>query len=137
MIADQDIKSEIQSLWNGIHKMANVPRKYTVPLRGKTYSYPAAPKDFHNLPFLLAYSVLDSVLSELSQQGVFACGSWMLGKKMEASRSNLPWQDYVLIEKGREQRNALAHGSVLLSRDECLQYISAVERELIAWQVVV
>ncbi|MGY6274169.1 hypothetical protein [Methylomonas sp. MgM2] len=126
MIADQEIKNEFQSLWDEIRKMARIPDNYSIP--GINFIYPAAPNSFHNLPFLLAYSVLDGVLSEIIQQGVFTCRSWMLGKKMEASVTAISWQDYNLIAEGREKRNRLAHDSVLLSKVECLQYIHAIER---------
>lgn len=99
-------------------------------------AYSAAPKEFQNLPFLLAYTVVEAVLSELIQQGMFRCSTWKLGPRMEASRPVVPWQDYDEVNRGRLLRNALAHDAKLLSRVTCLQYIRAIERELVAWQML-
>ncbi len=55
---------------------------------------------------------------------------------MAASQNALPWQDYELINNGRDARNALAHQAKLLSKADCLRFIDAIESELKAWGVV-
>lgn len=93
------------------------------------------PNAFWNLPFLLAYTVLDETLSVLRDQGEFVCNSWMLGAKMDASKVYLPWQNYDLVFKGKEARNDLAHQALVLKKRECFIYIDAIEAELRAWGI--
>ncbi len=94
------------------------------------------PEDSYNLPFVLAYAVLDQVLNELRTQGAFTCKTRKLGDKMTASQNVLPWQDYDLVNNGRVARNDLAHEAQLLSKVDCLRFIDAIESELKTWGIV-
>ena len=85
---------------------------------------------------MLGSSVLDQVLSELCDQGEFSFNDRNLGPKMLASRSKLPWQDFDTVDDGRDKRNELAHEAQLLSKKDCLRYISSIESELTAWGVL-
>jgi hypothetical protein len=136
MIIDPDALQEIRASWAGVSKLARHPTNYSIPNPMVTMVVPAGPPQLPNLPFFLAYSVLDSVLSELRDQGHFACKSWMLKQKMLASKTGLIWQDYDTVDAGRERRNELAHEAKFLSRDECRLYIDAVGHELAAWGIV-
>lgn len=140
MITDTDIKQDIQMQWDTIRKMAYRPESVSAPYGSRmgivVVSTPTAPPDYLNLPFVLAYSVLDSVLNELVRQQVFMCKDWKLGTKMTASQVALHWQDYSLVKQGKKLRNDLAHGARLLDRAECLKYIRSIEAELIAWGVI-
>src|SRR5882672_6087283 len=93
-----------------------------------------SPEGFRNLGVVLAFSVLDQVLSEFIQQGLFSCKSTKFGARMDSSKSALQWQDYKLIDSGREKRNRLAHDGVLIDDAECLVFIEAIENELAAWK---
>ena len=137
MITDAQSLTEIRETWTGVHKLKAHDRFYPIlPGAGVINAASFMPEGFWNLPFLLAYSVLDDVLTVLRDQGVFQCESWMLGKKMEASRNHLPWQDYDLVVAGKDARNDLAHGAVMLPKKECFMYIDAIEVELGAWGVL-
>ena len=94
------------------------------------------PDDSYSLPFLLAVSALDQVLSELIAQGEFSCKSWMLGTKMTASRIHLPWQDYSIVDQAKDARNCLAHEGMLLCKADCIKYINAIEHELKSWCII-
>jgi hypothetical protein len=94
------------------------------------------PESFYNLPLVLAYAILDEVLSALIAQGVFACRDWKLGSKMVASKTKLAWQNYLLVDSGKTARNELAHRATLVERAHCLQFIEAIEVELRAWGVI-
>ena len=97
------------------------------------------PSESYNLPFVLAYAVLDQVLAELINQGTFQCAGkepLPLGTKMEASKNAVPWQDYDKIKNGKKDRNDLAHEAKLLNKDKCFEYIDAIETELKAWGVL-
>jgi hypothetical protein len=95
------------------------------------------PSESYNLPFVLAYAVLDQVLAELINEGTFQCaGRAQLGGRMEASKNVLPWQNYKHITNGRNDRNDLAHEAKLLDKNKCFEYIDAIETELKAWGVL-
>ena len=95
------------------------------------------PSEFYNLPLILAFGVLDEVLGELANQGVFSCRQGaLLGEKMTRSQSILPWVDYAAVERAKNLRNAVAHDGALLSKADCLGLIALVETELRAWQVL-
>lgn len=134
MIKNQSRKQEIKESWLGIRNLQkNLRRLYVA---NGSLHMDTAPDETYNLPFVLAYSVIDNVLSELKDQGDIVCNSWMLGAKMEASRNTLPWKDYDLIWAGKEQRNQLAHDSILIDKAECVKYIDAVENELNGWGIL-
>ena len=96
------------------------------------------PENFFNLPFMLAFAVLDQVLSNLIDQGTIQCPgrSPLLGQKMAASQGVLPWQNYAYVEAGKTARNALAHDAVLLGDADCRGFIEAIELELRAWRIL-
>jgi len=115
---------------------ASSHRQWLIPGDGVINETP--PEDFYNLPFLLAYAVLDQVLDELMDQGVFQCVQKrpFLGDKMVVSRNRLPWLDYDLVDLGRKARNDLAHEAKLLGKSQCFAFIDAIEAELKAWGIL-
>jgi hypothetical protein len=132
---DPRIKRDIEQPWKvvrflcrGSHRQAQLPGG---PFINET------PLDEHyNLPFVLAFAVLDQVLDELIAQGLFKPRGTLLGAKMDASRGALPWQGYDLVWDGKEKRNDLAHEAKLLKKADCLRYVDAIEAELRAWNVI-
>lgn len=134
MIRDQQKKSEIAQDWRAVRMLCRPGDTYMLPGYGVVAE--DIPEALYNLPFVLAYAVLDRVLNELRCQGEFSCKDWRLGPKMAASQKALPWQDYSIVNKGREARNYLAHEAKLLSKADCLRYIDAIESEIQAWNVV-
>ena len=135
MIRDQQTKSEIAQDWRVVRKLCESShRQWMIPGAGMINE--TRPEDSYNLPLILAYAVLDRVLRELRDQGAFTCKTWKLGEKMAASQNALPWQDYCLVDNGRDARNNLAHQAKLLSKADCLRFIDAIESELKAWGIV-
>jgi len=55
---------------------------------------------------------------------------------MKKSRSVLSWVDYDMVDEGREKRNNLAHKVSLVSKSDCLKYMSLVELELLSWGIL-
>jgi len=135
MINDPIAKNEILENWKGVNKLKN---SFHI-----VHLYPGAglignstPQEFYNLPFILAYTVLDGVLEQLKNEGVFSCNTWMLGVKMEKSRDKIPWNNYDLINSGKNARNDLAHKAITINKTDCLKYIEAIETELKAWGIL-
>jgi hypothetical protein len=95
------------------------------------------PEEIYNLPFVLAYAILDQVFDELMSQGTFPKPRGKsLAAKMEASYVRLPWVDYSAVEAGRVARNEVAHDAKLRSKTDCVRFIDNIERELKAWGIL-
>lgn len=136
MIQDPAARADIVQEWGAVKKLCSSDRAYMIPGAGFINTSP--PESFYNLPFLLAYATLDQVLSQMIEEGAIQCEKKrpMLGDKMAASITAIPWHRYEFVEAGRIARNALAHEAILLSKPDCLTYIDAVEKELTAWGVL-
>lgn len=137
MVQNEQAKAAFEEDWAGIQKL-RAYEHVSYQLDGVRISVGGAtPEAFWNLPLILAYSVLDGVLNNLRDQGVYKCKSWKLGDKMEASyRQHLPWQNYKLVSEGREERNRLAHEAMIVPKHKCFIYIDAIEKELTAWKIL-
>ncbi len=136
MISDPIALSERVAEWAAVRKLcANATRSFALP---GAFFTSTPPDGFFNLPFMLAFAVLDQVLSDLINQGTIpCCGSRaQLGQKMAASQAVLPWQNYLFVESGKMARNALAHDAVLLGDSDCHAFIDAIEVEFRAWRVL-
>lgn len=137
VIADNSKKNEIQKSWNTVEELRKFDSFVPIMPDGSALSASSLmPEPYWNFPFFLAYAVLDDTLEILQSEGVFNSGSWKLSLKMRASQSTLPWQDYQLVDAGREARNDLAHEAKFLSKKECFKYVRAVENELKAWNIL-
>ena len=119
----------MRKLCDGSHRQAMV---------GLMYINETPPESFYNLPLILAYGVLDQVLTELIDQGTIQCvgKKRFLGDKMMISRNSLPWQNYSIVDAGKTARNELAHDAKLLGKNDCFAFIDAIEVELKAWGVL-
>ncbi len=139
MIQDPQIRAEIILEWAAVKKLsAHRALQYQLP-GGPFFNEREPPDGFYNLPFFLAYAVLDNVLSELIEQGTINCTGkrpFPLGTKMAASKNVVPWLDYRYVEAGKTARNDLAHHAKLITKAECLAYVAAIEVELVAWKVL-
>ena len=137
MITDPKILASIRSQWRVVKRFSESSHaQYLSPCGA--YINETPPESFFNLPLILAFSVLDQVLKELIQQGSVPrpSGRGFLGEKMQTARSAIAWQNYDYIERGKVQRNAIAHDGNLLDRATCLAFINAIEIELCAWRVL-
>jgi hypothetical protein len=131
---DQD-RDEIRQCWLAVRKLCDGPRRVFF-MEGGGFVEPQPPDELYNLPFALAYAVLDQALNKCRDAGAFACKHWQLEKRMIASMASLPWQDYALVDAGRLARNKLAHEAALLTKADCRKYINGIEAELKAWGAI-
>jgi hypothetical protein len=90
----------------------------------------------NDLTLVFSYAVLQDILEQLEYEKHFKRKGPGLGGLMQASRLVLPWQDFALVDKGRDRRNAFAHDRTTVPVQECVGYIDAIERELRAWGIV-
>jgi hypothetical protein len=132
MILDQVILADLRHQWQSVMQLTHNSTRVYQSLEAGIMQEP--PPSFFNLPLVLAYAVLDQVLSELVEQRTIPRpAKRQLGARMTVSLSVLAWLDYALVDKGREARNALAHEAVLLSKPDCIRYVDAIGAELDGW----
>ena len=137
MIQDQSILQDVRAEWAFVRRAQNMMALgHNSSLVG---GFPTT-QDFKNATYslclLFAFSVLERVLAQLKNEGMFSCGSRQLGCLMAASRSNLAWVDYALVDQARVARNRVAHHYEWPDRIDCWKYLDAIEAELKAWQIV-
>ena len=136
MIADDKAKADIAERWETVRTFREMQnRTYISSIGGVTITESSLPDEFYNLPLVLAYTVFETALDALGRQGEFAWQSKMrLGPMMKAAKEgNICWENYVLVNKGRKRRNHLAHRAELIPKDDCFEYIGAIEAELRVW----
>ena len=134
MINDQTVRADIIQQWETVHTLSQ--RVHRTAMAG-TVMINETPLDEHfNLPFVLAFAVLDQALNELIAQRIFSCTRWELGAKMLASKGSVVWTNYSLVDQGKMARNKLAHEAKLISKADALRFIRAIEDELRAWRIL-
>jgi hypothetical protein len=132
MIRSDGFKKEIREQWQVIRKLCRQSHRQWMALGVMINETP--PEELYNLPLVLACSLLDETLGQMSDEGKFVlAGFTMLGSKMRASKDKIGWQNYSLVEHGVKARNRLAHEGELLSKENCFMFIRAIGSELIAW----
>lgn len=139
MIQDPSIKQEVQEEWDGVRSFqsriqAHLNISGGIGSTGATHQLRNIS---HNLTLLFAFSVLEKTLKQLRDEGVFQEKDNRLKKLMYSSKNRVPWQDFSLIDKAREDRNKVAHQQGILERAECWKYIDGIEKELVTWKVIV
>lgn len=133
------MKKEIQEDWDGVRKFqskiqAHLNASGGVIGGGATHQLRNIS---HNLTLLFAFSVLETVLKQLRDEGVFSEKSNGLKKLMYSSKKGLTWVDFKVADKARNERNKVAHQQETLERADCWKFIDAIEKELISWTIVV
>src|ERR1700722_18772101 len=102
MITDGTKRLEIAEQWSAVRSLCKDSHRQYIVAPG-VFVNETPPEEFYNLPFILAYAVLDHGLFVTSKMRP------MLGDKLSASRTRLPWVDYSQIEIGKNASNDLRH----------------------------
>jgi hypothetical protein len=89
-----------------------------------------------NLLLASAFSVLEEVLRQLRDEGKFSGKDNRPKPLMADSRGTLPWLEFALVDRGREDRNQSIHERRFLSHGLCRDYIAAIEREMHHWGIL-
>ena len=139
MIQDADELAEIQRNWAGVEALreqlqVSAFASAAIGIGGR-FPFGLA-NAAQNLPFMHAYAVLNDTLEQLAREMNFEYKGRSLGRLLEHSESTLPWQNFTLIDEGKEHRNGVAHHGKLLERSECWRYINAIKDELCAWGII-
>lgn len=137
MIQDQSVLQNVRAEWAFVRRAQNMMALgHNASIVG---GFPTT-EDFKNASYslclLFAFSVLERVLIQLRDEGMFNCTSGQVGTLMAASRSNLAWVNFALVDEAREARNKVAHHYRWPERRDCWRYLDAIEAELKAWQII-
>ena len=138
MIQDKAHRVNYQKEWNSVREFqnriqANLNASGMMFGTGTTHAI----RDIsHNLVFLFAFSVFEDVLKQLKAEKYFTADNEKLGHLMHKSKDCLPWQDFPVVDEARLKRNSIAHDQTILPRDDCWQYIDAIENELVQWGTI-
>jgi hypothetical protein len=90
-----------------------------------------------SLLLLFATSVLEDTLEKLCDQGVFAqTGLRGFERLMKASIGKLCWQNFGKIQEIKNRRNKVAHERAFPPSDKCAEYLNAIAKQLLAWDVL-
>lgn len=135
MIEDLQFRSDVTVKWNAIRSLCHDShRQYAA---GGAIINETRPAEAFNLPFLLAYALLDELLDQYgSENGIAFRRRAHLGEKMASLQTVLTWSEYAQIDEGMHRRNDLAHRAELLPKAECLRFIKAIDRQLSSWGMV-
>lgn len=137
MITDQSVLANLIAEWNFVRRSQKMVTTNTLGAFAQGAIQTSQFTDFcHNLVLIQAYSVLNDILLQFRDEGQFACKGRELGLLMNASKSVLPWCDFAVVAEGKDRRNDIAHRSAVIPRADCWKYMDAIERELLAWRVI-
>jgi hypothetical protein len=89
-----------------------------------------------SLLLLFAMSVLEDVLRQLRDEGVFNCSRNELKRLMDGSRGQLRWFNFDAVSAIRDRRNRVAHRREFLSPGQCQADIATIAQELLTWGVL-
>jgi hypothetical protein len=135
MIKDLAAIAAIQNDWGGIAGLKDKIFRHMFisgPSAGSVFLADCA----HNLPFLQACSVLNDVLEQLRDEGLFQCKGRTLGVLVRAASAALPWVSHNAVLAVVSARNDLAHRTIVHTRADCWHYIDIVETELRNWKII-
>ena len=137
MITDAMVLKEVRDGWEFVRESRNL---IVGNCNVATFTVGFSQTGIRNLCFNLllasAFSVLEEVLRQLRTEGKFVSKKEQLGYLMSSSRDTLPWSNYDFIDKARNERNLSVHQRKYMSHEQCRDYIAGIERELVAWGVL-
>jgi len=90
----------------------------------------------YNLPLLLAFNVLETVLQALKKQRQIPGHGERLGELMDTFQGDPSWLEWSVLRDGERRRHAIEHDGELFPGVDCLADIAAVEEQLAAWQLL-
>ena len=80
--------------------------------------------------------MLERVLIQLRDEGLFECKSSRAEDLMKSSRDSLNWTNYDAVNKARKDRNKMAHHRKIIDQELVLAHINAIQAELLAWGIL-
>jgi hypothetical protein len=140
MITDIKAMENLRVSWDGVRLLRlkidrTITGSATLPGSFTVFIADAA----HNLPFLHACGVFNTVLRQLAKERCFSYQGESLGLLIKASVKLSPpvsWVNLQLINEAVKHRHALAHRAKIIPRGDCWRYIDAIEAELVQWGIV-
>jgi hypothetical protein len=133
MIRDASKLKELQETWQSVRTAeATIKAASSLPFVHAEVAMHYVREYLFDLMLVYVFSVLDDVLRQLRDEGVFTSKGTNLKALMDGSRSALPWVDFALVGEARNRRNDVAHRRQHVPPADCARYIDAIEAELVA-----
>ena len=137
LVTDESAIQELQQDWEGARLML---RRMGRHVRGASIGIyqPGLAESVYSLPLLLACDVLEQVLLKAKMHYGFKSQGSSLGRLIEGARSEsaITWRDYAALQTAIAHRNAIAHDGELFASEICLSDMAAIERQLLAWDIL-
>jgi len=97
---------------------------------------PRIANDIYALLLPFGFSVLEHVLQQMLDEGLFVCKSSQLKALMVSSKTSVSWSNYQAVDLGRKIRNKLTHEQAIPPHGDTFRILDEIERELIAWKIL-
>jgi hypothetical protein len=137
MIANPNSLALLQSEWQTVRQMRERIEELVISTFAIDVSIsPAFGDVLYNLPFRLAFEVLKKVLLQAKAEGLIPKSQPRLADLMDSAITSLPWNNWQGLRDDVRQRNEVVYDGKLLGDEQCLQAISDVESQLIAWRII-
>ena len=137
MIENLNSLSTLQAKWHGVIRM----RERMDQLVISTFAFdpitsPVFGNILYNLPLQLAFDVLRQALLQASTERQNIGCQAQLGDLMEDARYSLRWIDWQCLREGVQRGYELAYNGKLFGDVQCLQDITNIEAQLLAWGIL-
>lgn len=138
MVRDPDMLKSLRQEWEAVRSAQGRVQLHLYAAVGGLSFFPHKLADIsYSLVLLFACAVLKDVLIQLCNEGNFTSKRNQLGTLMHSSKAAaIPWVNFALVDRAREERNDVAHKQKILPRCECWKFIDAIENELVNWGIV-
>src|SRR5215216_6846286 len=137
MIVYPSYMATLQAEWNGVIWMRERIRHLvilTFALDAK--KSPAFGDVLYNLPLVIAFGVLKQALQQAKDQERSRDSQWPLDTLMESAKTSLPWIDWQCLREAVKRQTEVSLGGMLFGDVQCLQDITAIEAQLVAWGII-
>ena len=137
MIIDVAVLKDVRKEWATVMATRNMIKSNIVfAFAGGGYISPQFRSLAHSMTLLFGFTVLEHVLVQLRDEGHFKCSSPFVGPLMDASKSNITWTNFDLVEEARTKRNEIAHNQQWIEINDTARYLDAIETELKDWAII-
>ena len=137
MIVYPSYMATLQAEWNGVIRMRERIRHLVI----LTFAFdakksPAFGDVLYNLPLVIAFGVLKQALQQAKDQERSRDSQLPLDALMESAKTSLPWIDWQCLREAVKRQTEVSLGGMLFGDVQCLQDITAIEAQLVAWGII-
>lgn len=137
MIIHPNSLTHLQEKWQGvIHMRERMDHLVISTFAFDPITSPAFGNILYNLPFLLAFDVLQQVLLQAKEEEQFTGSGQKLADLIESAKVSVPWLDWQSLSEAAARQSEVAQEGKLWGDRQCLQDIASIEAQLCAWGII-